>query len=83
MQVYSEKEDTEEDSLNSNSKIKQLIKFYLLPGWRNPEFSKREYEIGKIKSKRFQENGIQMEKYQAEFQFYRVENGENYLKKFR
>lgn len=52
MQVYSEKKEIEEDSLKSKSKIKQLLKFYLLPGYRNPEFSKREYEIGKIKSKR-------------------------------
>lgn len=32
--------------------IKDLIKFYFLPGYRIPEFSAREYEIGKLKSKR-------------------------------
>jgi len=32
--------------------ILSLIKFYLLPGWRIPEFSEREYEIEKIRSKR-------------------------------
>ena len=36
----------------SKQKILSLILFYLLPGWRNPEFSKQEYEIEKIKSKR-------------------------------
>jgi len=28
------------------------IKFFLIPGWRDPEFSSKEYEIDKIKSKR-------------------------------
>jgi peptide/nickel transport system permease protein len=32
--------------------ISSLIKFFLLPGWRDPELSKQEYEIEKIKSKR-------------------------------
>lgn len=32
--------------------IKGLLKFYLIPGWRNPQFKAREYEIGKLKSKR-------------------------------
>jgi len=32
--------------------IRDLIKFYFLPGFRVPEFSAKEYEIGKIKSKR-------------------------------
>ncbi|HEC39730.1 hypothetical protein LCGC14_0701690 [marine sediment metagenome] len=30
----------------------RLIKFYLIPGWREPEFTATEFEIGKIKSKR-------------------------------
>jgi len=30
----------------------QLLKFYLLPAWRNPEFTAYENEIEKIKSKR-------------------------------
>ena len=29
-----------------------MIKFYLIPGWRAPEFEATEFEIGKIKSKR-------------------------------
>jgi len=32
--------------------ITSLIKFYLLPGWRVPEFSEQEYEIEKVRSKR-------------------------------
>jgi len=33
-------------------RIISLIKFYLLPGWRVPEFSEQEYEIEKTRSKR-------------------------------
>lgn len=33
-------------------KITRLLKFYLIPGWRDPKFSAREQEIEKIKSKR-------------------------------
>jgi len=39
-------------SLNAKEKIFRMIKFYFIPGWRDPEFSARENEIGKIKSKR-------------------------------
>ena len=34
------------------NKFSRLIKFYLIPGWREPEFEASEFEIGKIKSKR-------------------------------
>ncbi|MHA1914556.1 MAG: ABC transporter permease [Promethearchaeota archaeon] len=34
------------------NKILRYLKFYLVPGWRNPEFSMIEYEIGKVTSKR-------------------------------
>jgi peptide/nickel transport system permease protein len=34
------------------SRFSRFIKFFLIPGWRDPEFEKEEYEIGKIKSKR-------------------------------
>ena len=37
---------------NNRSRFLPLLKFYLFPGYRNPEFSKQEYEIEKIKSKR-------------------------------
>jgi len=33
-------------------KLIPRLKFYLIPGWRDPEFSNIEYEIGKMKSKR-------------------------------
>ena len=33
-------------------KFSRLLKFYLIPGWREPEFEAIEFEIGKIKSKR-------------------------------
>lgn len=38
----------------SSRKVKFLrfLKFYLIPGWRDPEFSAQEYEIETIKSKR-------------------------------
>lgn len=36
----------------SKGKYTRFLKFYLMPGWREPEFSNIEYEIGKIKSKR-------------------------------
>ncbi len=52
-QIQIEKSLTEErfPSLNKG-KIKKYLKFYLIPGWREPEFSSTEFEIGKIKSKR-------------------------------
>ncbi|MFW9823648.1 MAG: ABC transporter permease [Candidatus Thorarchaeota archaeon] len=33
-------------------KIFRFLRFYLIPGWRDPEFTLLEYEIEKIKSKR-------------------------------
>jgi peptide/nickel transport system permease protein len=33
-------------------KLSKILKFYLIPFWRDPELTVREYEIGKIKSKR-------------------------------
>ncbi len=46
----------EEIAINAKNKgkpgILSLIKFYLIPGWRVPEFSEQEYEIEKIRSKR-------------------------------
>ncbi len=33
-------------------KFLRFLKFYLIPGWRDPEFSAQEYQIEKIKSKR-------------------------------
>jgi ABC-type dipeptide/oligopeptide/nickel transport system permease subunit len=47
-------EQIKQDEIQSEQKTKfsHLIKFYLIPGWRVPEFDAIEYEIGKIKSKR-------------------------------
>jgi len=46
----------ERNALNKRKKNNpgtlSLLKFYLLPGWRVPEFSEQEYEIEKIRSKR-------------------------------
>lgn len=41
-----------ETRISKKVRIKQLIKFYLIPGWRDPVFSEQEREIDKIKSKR-------------------------------
>ncbi|MFX1590875.1 MAG: ABC transporter permease [Promethearchaeota archaeon] len=53
-QIYLEKIKEEEkfELEHKKSKIIRYLKFYLIPGWRDPEFSDKEYEIGKIKSKR-------------------------------
>jgi len=48
------KEETKRDqypSVNKN-KFSHLLKFYSIPGWRNPDFAAKEDEIGRIKSKR-------------------------------
>jgi len=39
--------------------------------------------LGKIKSKRYRENGIQMDEHRAEFQFYKMDPREKPMKKFR
>ncbi|MFX1567507.1 MAG: ABC transporter permease [Promethearchaeota archaeon] len=49
------KENVEEQSSSKSlrkMKFLRFLKFYLIPGWRDPEFSAREYEIEQIKSKR-------------------------------
>ncbi len=51
-QIQLEKLESEEYSSSKKGKIGSLLKFYLIPGWRNPEFYAKEEEIGKIKSKR-------------------------------
>ncbi|MFW9822069.1 MAG: ABC transporter permease, partial [Candidatus Thorarchaeota archaeon] len=42
----------EKSDLEKRKTILNYLKFYFIPGWRDPEFSAIEYEIGKIKSKR-------------------------------
>ena len=46
--------DLEKDKISPRTKHKLIryLKFYLIPGWRDPEFTAKEYEIGKVKSKR-------------------------------
>ncbi len=50
-QIQLEKLETEERYPSKKGK-RRYLKFYLIPGWREPEFSAMEFEIGKIKSKR-------------------------------
>jgi len=51
-QIYLKESEKEGFLPKEKSKIIRYIKFYLIPGWRDPEFSAIEYEIGKTKSKR-------------------------------
>ncbi len=52
-QIYLEELEQEKyQSKPKKNKIIRYLKFYLIPGWRDPEFTATEYEIGKIKSKR-------------------------------
>jgi len=51
-QIPLEESEKEEFSSKNKRKITRFIKFYLIPGWRDSEFSAIEYEIGKTKSKR-------------------------------
>ena len=44
-------EIVEKKKITKQSVIR-YVKFFLIPGWRDPEFNSREYEIGKTKSKR-------------------------------
>lgn len=50
------KKENVEEQISSKSlrkmKFLRFLKFYLIPGWRDPEFSAQEYEIEQIKSKR-------------------------------
>jgi len=50
--IKREKESDKIKEKKDKPRILSLIKFYLLPGWRVPEFSEQEYEIEKIRSKR-------------------------------
>lgn len=51
-QIYLKELKNDDSHANNKGKILKYLKFYLIPGWRDPEFSAIEYEIGKIKSKR-------------------------------
>ena len=47
-QVSLEQIKQDEIQTEQKTKFSHLIKFYLIPGWRVPEFEAIEYEIGKI-----------------------------------
>ena len=47
-----EERDYKDFAVSGKKKWVNLLKFYLLPAWRNPEFTAYENEIEKIKSKR-------------------------------
>lgn len=53
-EIKLELEKLEKEELHSSNKgkFRRYLKFYLIPGWREPEFSATEFEIGKLKSKR-------------------------------
>lgn len=44
--------ESEETPNKKRKNIKRLLKFYLIPGWRDPEFTARQNQIEMIKSKR-------------------------------
>ncbi|GAH14282.1 unnamed protein product, partial [marine sediment metagenome] len=51
-QIYLKDSEKEEIKATFREKITTRLKFYLIPGYRVPEFSEMEFEIGKVKSKR-------------------------------
>lgn len=51
-QAYTEEIGYEVSELPKKKKFFRFLKFYLIHGWRDPEFSDQEYQIEKIKSKR-------------------------------
>ncbi|MFX1328008.1 MAG: ABC transporter permease [Promethearchaeota archaeon] len=51
-QAYKEELDYQKFESPKKKKFFRLLKFFLIPGWRDPEFSNQEYQIEKIKSKR-------------------------------
>ena len=51
-QISIENSRKKEITSSQKGKLIRWIKFLLIPGWRDPEFTKVEDEIGKIKSKR-------------------------------
>ncbi|KKN81323.1 hypothetical protein LCGC14_0320700 [marine sediment metagenome] len=40
------------DQPTGKNRISRLLKFYIIPGWRDPEYTRKEFKIGEIKSKR-------------------------------
>jgi len=50
--IIIEERDYKDFAVSGNKKWVRLLKFYLLPTWRDPDFSAYEKELEKIKSKR-------------------------------
>ena len=51
-QAILEKEYKEKESKNRKNNVIRLLKFYLIPGWRDPVYTARQDKIERIKSKR-------------------------------
>jgi ABC-type dipeptide/oligopeptide/nickel transport system permease subunit len=51
-QKYLKELESHKSVLNQRRKTISYLKFFLIPGWRDPEFSRLEYQIGQKKSKR-------------------------------
>jgi len=51
-QIYLKESKNDNLMVTNKKKIKRYLKFYLIPGWRDPDFSSIEYEKEKVKSKR-------------------------------
>ena len=51
-QIIMEEYQRGKSPIRKKSNIIRLLKFYLLPGWRDPEFTAQQDKIEMIKSKR-------------------------------
>ena len=51
-QIKVEEYQNKENLISKKSKIIRLLRFYLLPGWRDPEFTALQNKIEMVKSKR-------------------------------
>lgn len=51
-EITQQVEEKNKSQDQKKNQVLRFLKFYLIPGWRDPEFSKREREIDKVKSKR-------------------------------
>ncbi len=51
-QIREEEYQNKKNSIRKKSKINRLLRFYLLPGWRDPEFTAIQNKIEMVKSKR-------------------------------
>ncbi|HEC38457.1 hypothetical protein LCGC14_0641110 [marine sediment metagenome] len=51
-QTYQEEISSNLYRASNQNKFFRFLKFYLIPGWRDPEFTATEYQIGRTQSKR-------------------------------